>query len=256
MMATRNSSAATFDIHADSANVTTSSLPPRPKIIFYGDSIGTEVNWFLPRYIREHTGGTVYLRTFGGTNACKWIEDAQRDQYLDADIVLMVFTGADFVTCMQKNGKPLRDLVRIYKTVHDSKQLASMFPNAQVFFIGYARSEVEQLQLDRGKTPLSSILNTLFKIAAQEQPNWHYLDGESPLYLNGRWSERLACKWFDQRACENGTVQVRAPDGAHMCPGEAALDGLTVHCSMHNSGAIRLMHQIVRSVTKVFSGSS
>ena len=238
------------------AQQTTEVLPPESKIIFYGDSIGMELNWFLPRFIRERNGGFVYQRTFGATNACDWIDDAQVDRFLDIDIVIILFTGGNYVPCMQRNGHGLPRLLSIYKTVKDSKELAMLFPNAQVFFVGFARTLPDQQLIDQGKTALATIRNTLFKIAASERSNWHYIDGESVLYRNGRWTQKLPCDWFDQRACVNGKVVVRAPDGGHLCPGEGTIEGMATRCSVHSSGAIRLMRAIIQSITSTLSGSS
>lgn len=220
--------------------------------IIYGDSIGTEIAAFLPNMVERRHGAQTTLRTYGGTNACKWFEEAEDDQFFDVSIVVIVFTGADFVSCMLNDGHKLPSITRIYRTVQDSKQLASMFPHAQIYFLSYPRSIAEQSDLDNGKMPLADIRNALFRAASHENQNWHFVDAAKSLYVKNRAVMAMPCKRFDDAFCDHGQIPVRGEDGKHMCPGIGEVVGLTTVCSTHSSGALRVTYRLLEVVESTY----
>ena len=62
------------------------------------------------------------------------------------------------------------------------------------------------------------------------------------LHENGRYADTLLCSVLDGGNCGDvGRIQVRAADGAHLCPAvEDSLAGVIDQCPIHSSGASRL----------------
>jgi hypothetical protein len=236
----------TEDVQAD-------RLPIR--VALYGDSIGEETSHYLSAAIEVRLGSAIELdrNVYGGTNACDFLEAADNDVHEPMpQIIVIIFTGNAFTPCMQKTdgSGPLDGPERIRKTVDDSIAVAARFPDSQVLLVGYARSEWMQVSTERGgSTSRTDMINGLLETAVVGT-DWTYVDGGAALLYRGRFAKLLPCTDRDPHAsCRNGRVHVRADDGMHLCPRDVTVVGGALGvCPVHNSGAMRLAHQIASGV--------
>src|SRR5690606_35052683 len=67
-----------------------------------------------------------------------------------------------------------------------------------------------------------------------------HVDLGSLLYQAGRFASVLPCASFDPGCDGNQFVQVRAPDGVHLCPADSTEVIPTAPCPVYSSGATRL----------------
>jgi len=147
-------------------------------------------------------------------------------------------------------GDPQR-MAGMRKTVRDSGTIAAQFPESKIYFVGFARLIIDELQLDSGvDVSAADYRNMQLRELADSKMNYHYIDGANLLYDNDVYTEYLPCKWFDKDHCSMGVVRVRATDGVHLCP-NSTLDYLegNAPCPNHNSGAIRLARQVLKEIS-------
>ena len=221
-------------------------------LIMYGDSIGREIYSLVASGVRKKSGGKTLSRVFSGSSPCQWIETAEKDatKYQPKHVVIL-FVGNLFAECMNgAKGDPQR-MAGMRKTVRDSGTIAAQFPESKIYFVGFARLIIDELQLDSGvDVSAADYRNMQLRELADSKMNYHYIDGADLLYDNDVYTEYLPCKWFDKDHCSMGVVRVRATDGVHLCP-NSTLDYLegNAPCPNHNSGAIRLARQVLKEIS-------
>jgi len=221
-------------------------------LIMYGDSIGREIYSLVASGVRKQSGGKTLSRVFSGSSPCQWIETAEKDvaKYQPKNVVIL-FVGNLFAECMNgAKGDPQR-MAGMRKTVRDSGTIAAMFPESKIYFVGFARLIIDELQLDAGmEISAADYRNMKLRELADSKMNYHYIDGADLLYDNNAYADYLPCKWFDKDHCSMGVVRVRATDGVHLCP-NSTLDYLegNLPCPTHNSGAIRLARQVLKELS-------
>jgi hypothetical protein len=221
-------------------------------LIMYGDSIGREIYSLVTSGVRKQSGGKTLSRVFSGSSPCQWIETAEKDvaKYQPKNVVIL-FVGNLFAECMNgAKGDPQR-MAGMRKTVRDSGTIAAMFPESKIYFVGFARLIIDELQLDSGTdVSAADYRNMKLRELADSKMNYHYIDGADLLYDKDAYADYLPCKWFDKDHCSMGVVRVRATDGVHLCP-NSTLDYLegNAPCPTHNSGAIRLARQVLKEIS-------
>lgn len=260
-------SACTIESHESTDSSTTSTAETAPitatpttsntsttsvELIMYGDSIGREIYSLVASRVRNQSGGKTLSRVFSGSSPCQWIETAEKDatKYQPKNVVIL-FVGNLFAECMNgAKGDPQR-MAGMRKTVRDSGTIAAMFPESKIYFVGFARLIIDELQLDSGAdVSAADYRNTQLRELADSKMSYHYIDGADLLYDNGAYADYLPCKWFDKDHCSMGVVRVRATDGVHLCPDSTPdyLEGRSP-CPTHNSGAIRLARQVLKEIS-------
>lgn len=250
---TDTSAATSTEVETTTTTPNTISASTTPvDLIMYGDSIGREIYSLVASRIREQSGGKTLSRVFSGSSPCQWIETAENDaaKYQPKTVVIL-FVGNLFAECMNgAKGDPQR-MAGMRKTVRDSGTIAALFPESKIYFVGFARLIIDELQLDSGAdVSAADYRNIQLRELADSKMNYHYINGADILYDNGVYADYLPCKWFDKDHCSMGVVRVRATDGVHLCP-NSTLDYLegNAPCPTHNSGAIRLARQVLKEIS-------
>jgi hypothetical protein len=118
-----------------------------------------------------------------------------------------------------------------------------------VFFAGAPISR----NAERTGDPTAPTLHAIYAALAQSSPYARYTYAGVAVLSGGRWTATLPC--LAGEPCTgrdaNGTPVnvVRAPDGAHFCPGApAAVRGVTAACSVWPSGSWRLGNALAAPV--------
>lgn len=220
-------------------------------MILYGDSIGREIYPYLANLEGQNGGNSILLRVLGGTSPCGWIKPAANDaKRWRAAKVIILYVGNAFQDCMLEAAKDPTSERVMRKTVQDSGLIAKNFPESEIYFVGFARDSLQQETADAaGTQSVADLRNSLLQELATSKPNYHYVDGASILYDNGRFTRFLPCQSFDDDYCTNGRVQVRSDDGLHLCPTSAIeVPNAIKKCPTHNSGAIRLARQLMEAM--------
>jgi hypothetical protein len=224
-------------------------MPPKPlsdrRVILYGDSLGWESQAFFVAELARAAFTEVTTRTFGGTAICDWIGQMRLDAAtLRPDAVVVEFSGNALTPCMRgAGGAALSGSAYFRKYASDAAAVLQIFTPGHtfVFFVGTPIS----LSAERAHNPTNAILRNLYASVAKSNPYGRYVDAGASVLLDGRWTETLAC--LPAEPCTGGRDAggipvnvVRAPDGAHFCPGApAAVRGVTDACRVWSSGAWR-----------------
>jgi hypothetical protein len=151
---------------------------------------------------------------------------------------------------MRPGGKTLSSDEVAWKTAGDTNTLAGYFPRSKVYRVGFARDRVQQALADAGGTARSDLINVLLAYSSNRRRQ--YVDGASPLLVDGRYSDTAPCGPLDPAAtCRNGVVQIRAVDGMHLCPtAKAAVEGRLPTCPVVAPGALRLAAIIAAEIRR------
>jgi hypothetical protein len=163
---------------------------------------------------------------------------------LRPDAVVVQFSGNDLTPCMRgSDGKQLQGAAYFNKYESDASQVLKIFApeHTLVFFAGSPISRSEQETDNAGLLQL----NAIYIKTAQFSAYGRYIDAGASVLLGGHWTLTLPC--LPNEPCTggrdaNGTPvnTVRAPDGAHFCPGAPhAVRGVTGPCTVWSSGAWR-----------------
>jgi hypothetical protein len=220
------------------------------RVVLYGDSLSSQAQRFFIDALAQAGITEVTSRTYGGTAICDWLPQMRSDaDRLRPDAVVVQFSGNDLTPCMRgPDGKQLQGAT-YYRTYEaDTFQVLKIFGphHTLVFFAG---SPIDR-QADAG----SLLLNTIYEAVAQFNPYGRYVDAGASVLLDGHWTETLPC--LPNEPCTggrdaNGTPVnvVRAPDGAHFCPGAPnAVHGVTTVCPVWSSGAWRFGNAMTKPV--------
>jgi hypothetical protein len=164
--------------------------------------------------------------------------------HLHPDAVVVEFSGNNLTPCMHApDGKALAGPAYYHKYRADAAEVLDIFSRDQtlVFFASSPINRNAQLLHHPG----TLILNTIYSQLAQFGPDGRYIDAGASVLLDGHWTKTLPC--LPGEPCTGGRdadgtpVNVmRAPDGAHFCPGAPpAVHGMTGQCPVWSSGAWR-----------------
>jgi hypothetical protein len=225
----------------------------RPVVVLYGDSLAWEARHFFELALTDQPVKVV-TRTFGGTAICDWHDEMADDATtLRPGLVIIEFVGNNFTPCMQDaTGQPLAGAALVDNYANDAATAIATFApiDAQVVFAGAPISSPAMTSLDLHRAPLNEVYEQL----GRHFERVRYVDAGSAVLDDGAWTATLTC--LPSEPCPNerdetGTAVnvVRAPDGLHFCPANAAADrGVTGDCPVWSSGAFRFGTELARPV--------
>jgi ribosomal protein L24E len=212
-------------------------LPPAgpPRIALYGDSLVSESGQDF-EYLANLAGGSVLVRTFGGTAPCDWFASMTADaQTWQPSVAVLAFSGDDFTPCMA--GDQLGTPQYFAKYRADTQSAISIFQSvgARVILVGLP------LDASAGLSQNASALNQIYQSLSESNIGVTYDDAGQAVMANGQFTWTLPCLSVEPCTGTNGTNTVRGPDGVHFCPdGDSTLvaGGFEV-CNVYSSGAFR-----------------
>ena len=217
----------------------------RTRVLLYGDSLAWESQTPFAAALTSAGVGQVTTRTFGGTAICDWFAQMRADETaLRPDAVVLEFSGNALTPCMRgPDGAPLTGLGYFYKYAADAQAALRIFTpsGALVYFAGAPISHRAELAHD----PTTPALHAIYRNVAASSPLGRYIDAAAVVTDHGAWTATMPC--LGGEPCTGGRDAsgtavnvVRAPDGAHFCPGApAAVRGVTLTCPVWSSGAWR-----------------
>jgi hypothetical protein len=215
------------------------------RVVLYGDSLSSQAQQFFVLALNRAGITKVITHTYGGTAICDWLAQMRSDATtLHPDAIVVQFSGNDLTPCMRgPDGQQLQGAAYFEKYEADASQVLKIFApdHTLVFFAGSPISRREEQARNAGLLQLNGIYTEM----AQFSANGRYIDAGASVLLNGHWTLTLPC--LPNEPCTggrdaNGTPVnvVRAPDGAHFCPGAPhAVRGVTARCAVWSSGAWR-----------------
>jgi hypothetical protein len=215
------------------------------RVVLYGDSLAWQSQGFFTAALAGAGITQVTTRTFGGTAICDWFADMRRDAAsIHPDAVVVEFSGNALTPCMRAlDGSMLSGAAYFQKYAGDAAAVLDTFAPGRtlVFFAGAPISR----GAERTGDPTTPTLHAIYAALAQSSTYGRYTDAGASVLSGGRWAATLPC--LPGEPCTggrdaNGTPVnvVRAPDGAHFCPGApAAVRGVTTACDVWASGSWR-----------------
>jgi hypothetical protein len=235
--------------HAHSAHsapaTTRPRIPATSTVIVYGDSLLTQVRLEVGSRISfERPGVRVIFRDGPGTALCDWLPAMNADGGLGARLVVIEFSGNAFQkpgSCML--GYANTELQKEQKYAHDADVASWLWVSrgAQVVFVG--TPEWVTTPPTAGPHPLDAVYRAVARRWAShgvmftdrtELAVAQRLGGRS-----GKWvfPFTLPCLASEEGRpdCQNGRIQVRAPDHSHFCP----VDPGDNPCGVYSSGVVR-----------------
>ncbi|MGH9026790.1 MAG: SGNH/GDSL hydrolase family protein [Acidimicrobiia bacterium] len=225
------------------------------RVALYGDSLAVEAQDFF--VFRVAAGAEVRTRTFGGTAICDWFELMREDAATwQPDAVVIEFSGNALTPCMRDGaGNPLTGDDHLRKYRDDTEEALRIFAGARAFIVGAPVAR----DFDAA---VMSRLNRQYKVIAARSDFADFVDAGRAVLDRGRYTAWLPC--LPEEPCTGGTALdgtpfnvVRAPDGAHFCPGApAASNGVTELCAIWSSGAYRFGTAIAEAVLRDFGPTS
>jgi hypothetical protein len=229
--------------------------PAPKKVVVYGDSLTWEARDYIT-FLAALGGYSADVRSYGGTATCDWFDDMR--SYLTQvrpAVVVFAFSGNNVTPCMQPHRKALfgDELATKYSRDTSTAVEIAQHVGAHVVLVGAPRSERFRDDASWDRVP-----QAFLTLAAHDPAHVSYVDGGALIAPHGTWSmtrpclarERTILESDGYRPCtRKNTIAVRAPDGAHFCPGNApARNGVTIGCTRYSSGALRYATSIVRAV--------
>jgi hypothetical protein len=224
------------------------------RVVLYGDSLAWESQNFFEAALAHAGISEVTTHTFGGTAICDWLAQMRRDAArLHPETVVVEFSGNALTPCMRApDGRMLSGGAYFHKYAADAATVLRIFTpgHTLVFFAGAPISRGAA----RSHDPTTATLHSIYAALANSTPFGRYIDAGASVLLQGRWTETLPC--LTGEPCTGGLDAegnpvnvVRAPDGAHFCPGAlAAVHGVTAACPVWSSGAWRFANAMAAPV--------
>jgi hypothetical protein len=225
------------------------------KVVVYGDSLVWEAHDYVT-FLAALNGYSGEVRSFGGTATCDWFADMRTHlAEVRPAVVVLAFSGNNMTPCMQPHQRMLRgdDLAAKYAKDTAAAVAIARHYGARVVLVGAPRSEATRYDPRWDLIP-----HEYREVAARDPQHVRYADGGALIAPHGAWSMTRPCLAREQGIVDSdgrhvctraNRIAVRAPDGAHFCPGNrAAVRGVTGSCPRYSSGALRYATTIVRSV--------
>jgi hypothetical protein len=212
------------------------------RIVLWGDSLADEARDAFVAAINQGTGGAVAVetRTFGGTATCDWLDDMVAAARTPIAVAVLEFSGNALTACMTgANGEPLTGerYLAAYRRATERAIDVLHSAGARVYLAGAPVGRSAETSASGTR------LRHLYRQLAREHAEVVFVDaGRSVLDPSQRWTETLPClpEEGPGEGCSGGRIVVRAPDGAHFCPGAGpAIRGVTGSCPRWSSGAVR-----------------
>jgi hypothetical protein len=228
-----------------STTTPTSTAPKVAKVVLWGDSLAWEARGEFLAAFAGRAGPHVETRTLGGTAPCDWEHemDAQAGRI---GLAVLEFSGNSWTDCMRNpvTGEFLRDDALLAKYEHDVTAAAAEFTRlgTEVLLIGAPRPG------DDSNSSMSRVhVRALYQALAARLPGVAFADAGAAVLDAGTFTPTLPCLPFEDSSigCHDGRIDVRAPDGLHLCPWPApAVDPFVGRCPIYSSGAYRFGHAI------------
>jgi hypothetical protein len=229
--------------------------PTKTKVVVYGDSLTWEARDYVT-FLGALGGYSAEVRSFGGTATCDWFNDMRAHLARERPaVVVFAFSGNNLTPCMQLHKRALVGDALAAKYGRDTSSAVSIARRygARVVLVGAPRS-----RSGRDDVHWDRIQREYRALAATDRTHVRYADGGKLIAPYGRWSGTRPCLAHERTLVERdgyrpctrkNRIAVRAPDGAHFCPGNRpANHGVTAGCPRYSSGAFRYATTIVRSV--------
>jgi len=224
------------------------------RVVLYGDSLAAQSQEFFVSKLARAGIIQITTRTFGGTAICDWLGQMRADaSAIHPDAVVVEFSGNALTPCMKAlDGRPLSGSAYFEKYAADAAAVLDIFTprHSIVLFAGAPISR----GAERSGDPTTAILHAMYAAVARSSPYGRYTDAGASVLSGGHWTETLPC--LPTEPCTGGRDAhgtpvnvVRAPDGAHFCPGApAAVRGVTAACSVWSSGSYRFGNAMAAAV--------
>jgi hypothetical protein len=197
------------------------TLDHRPRVAFFGDSLGSETDPHLAWLLAER--GVDYR--FGGhpgTATCDYLDEMRRRaQDYHPDVVVLLFTGNALTPCITARSGGDRGIVgpdgpafmlSAFESAYLEDTVAAIetFDNTvDVVLVGLPPTRTE-------RSAAAYLVDNLYRLIAESYPNVYYLSPERLLTANGDYVDELPCMAVEP--CTPGEpVPVRADDGGHLC---------------------------------------
>ena len=206
------------------------SATPKPlRVEVWGDSYSAQAATYINFYLDLSRKANVEVHAYGATALCDWFSDMysetnpQNPAGFHPQVAIIQFAGDAFTKCMQQSsGTAYSGQALVNKYSADSRYAIGIFAarGIPVYFMSTPLTTY-QSKFYTGLSPIGQMLRQL----PQRFPDRNlvrYLDGATPLELNGKFTYTLPClpwetctgHWADGTK----TVIVREPDGVHFCP--------------------------------------
>lgn len=212
--------------------------PPPPTVLVYGDSLTVESRVLIEgKIVAAHPGWRVVVRSHGGTAQCDWHRfwESEAQQY-SPKVVVFAFAGNYATPCATS-----RKLPDLYGA--DARWASTFWAQrgAELVFIG-APPYVGDAQ--------NAVAEQYRAAAAATGVTFHSTNNLFVDPVSGVATQRLPCLPGESRRpeCTAGTIQVRNPDGVHLCPTNVGADSL---CPVHSAGADRYATAIATAAGSV-----
>ena len=219
--------------------------PEPPTVVLYGDSLSSEASGQLDNQLQTaFPGWRVVVRSQGGAALCDYKPQMQDDATLEADLVIIQFSGNFFTPCTNQSiDGYFLDTGWTINLWHER--------NTPVLFVG---------GLSRVGQPASiGTTGGVYKWWAKQTAAWgtRFVDASTFLVEDGIYKQTLPCYASEEESCtaDNDRINVRSSDGFHLCntPGPGELVNLP--CSDYESGAYRFALAIVRAAAAMIPGA-
>lgn len=211
----------------DGAPVQPRALGRRPRVAFFGDSLGVETTAHLRRLVRDDRDMTFSFDGFGGTATCDYLKQmrtvARRD---DPDVVVLLFTGNALTPCITSR------LDRTIAYGGDESQPSDIAGYAAAYrddtiaavdaFDADTQIVIVEVPVTRkGSTATTLALAEIYRDVAATRANVFELSVDRMLTPGHQYHDTLPCTLIEP--CPPGEpVAVRAGDGTHLCPPKPA----------------------------------
>ena len=220
--------------------------PQPPTVIVYGDSLSSEASGQLDSQLQTaFPGWRVVVRSQGGAALCDFKSNMQDDANLEADLVIVQFSGNFFTPCITNPGfgNYFWDAGWTINLWHER--------NTPVLFVG---------GLPRVGQPAGiGATGGAFKWWAEYTAAWgtRFVDASTFLVEDGIYKQTLPCYASEEDSCtrDDDRINARNTDGGHLCNTPGPVGWGNIPCPDYASGAYRFALAIVRAAAAMIPGA-
>jgi hypothetical protein len=235
------------------ATAATACTESDPRIAVYTDSLGAQARTHFEAQLRGEA--RVRGATVPGAALCDALDQIAADaERRTPRLALLQFSGNNVTDCMQgPDGEPLVGDALVDKYEADARQAAQILLDADVpvYLAGSPPTEI---------TDASVRINDRYRQIAEELSGQGldvtFIEAQASVTgPAGEYVESLPCLPFETPAmgCQDGEIQVRAPDGVHFCP---EVTGEDPTCPVWSSGAYRFGSALAAPVLDKLAGTT
>jgi hypothetical protein len=235
------------------AAVSTACGESDPRVALYTDSLGAQARPHFEAQLR----GEARVRgvTVAGAALCDALDQIAADaERRTPRLALLQFSGNNVTECMQgPDGAPLEGDALVDKYEADARRAAQILLDADVavYFAGSPPTAI---------TDASVRINDRYRRITEELSGQGrditFIEAQGSVTgPDGGYVETLPCLAFETPAmgCQDGEIQVRAPDGVHFCP---EVTGEDPGCPVWSSGAYRFGSALAEPVLDELAGTT